>query len=96
MYLSAESPTRSVRSQPVDDGQLLLIGGEGHKAGQDPDEAERYRRLESSGSDRYAVDRYEYHWSTQDRLPADGFPTSAGSRAARGRCGQPPATASGA
>ena len=37
MYISAEQPTRSIRSHPVDDGEILIVGGEGHKTGQGGD-----------------------------------------------------------
>jgi glycine/D-amino acid oxidase-like deaminating enzyme len=38
MYISAESPTRSVRQQPVAGGELAVISGESHKPGQHADE----------------------------------------------------------
>lgn len=34
MYINAEKPTRSFRSQPFEDRELILVGGESHKAGQ--------------------------------------------------------------
>ena len=34
MFISADEPTRSLRSHPVDGGELLILGGEGHKVGQ--------------------------------------------------------------
>jgi glycine/D-amino acid oxidase-like deaminating enzyme len=48
MYISTDSPTRSIRSHPLGAaGQFLLIGGEGHKTGHDHDTEARYRALES-------------------------------------------------
>ena len=37
MYISADQPTRSIRSHPVADGEILIVGGEGHKTGQGGD-----------------------------------------------------------
>jgi len=73
MYLSTESPAHSIRSQPEAGRELVLIGGESHKAGQ-ADEAERYRRLEEWARGRFDVRAFQYRWSTQDAMPADGIP----------------------
>jgi len=71
MYLSADQPTRSVR--PIDD-RLVLIGGEGHKVGQDPDTRRRYEVLESFARERFEVAGIRHRWSAQDFMPADGVP----------------------
>jgi glycine/D-amino acid oxidase-like deaminating enzyme/nitrite reductase/ring-hydroxylating ferredoxin subunit len=70
MYLSADSPTRSVRAH----GDLLIVGGEGHKTGEDPDTERRYAALESWARERFAVTEIPYHWSAHDNMPADGMP----------------------
>ena len=49
MFLSAGSPTRSIRSVPVDGEELLMVGGEGHKTGTGGDTRQRYARA-ASGS----------------------------------------------
>jgi glycine/D-amino acid oxidase-like deaminating enzyme len=41
MYLSCDSPTRSVRSANGISGDYLLVGGEGHKVGHDDDTTQR-------------------------------------------------------
>jgi glycine/D-amino acid oxidase-like deaminating enzyme/nitrite reductase/ring-hydroxylating ferredoxin subunit len=74
MFLSAEGPTRSLRAAPRGDVELLLVGGEGHKAGQGGDTEERYRRLEAFARDHFDVASVEYRWSTQDAIPADRVP----------------------
>jgi glycine/D-amino acid oxidase-like deaminating enzyme/nitrite reductase/ring-hydroxylating ferredoxin subunit len=71
MYISAESPTRSIRSTP--DG-WTIIGGEGHKVGQDDDTRERYRVLEDWASRHFAIDEIGYRWSAQDYESVDGLP----------------------
>jgi len=73
MYLSDESPSHSLRAVPTDDGELLMIGGESHKAGQS-DATERYDALERWARDRFEVGAIEHRWGTQDNMPADGLP----------------------
>lgn len=72
MYLSADSPTRSVR--PARGGTVVILGGEGHKVGQDPDTRRRYEALEGWSRDRFAVVAVDERWSAQDHVPADGLP----------------------
>jgi glycine/D-amino acid oxidase-like deaminating enzyme/nitrite reductase/ring-hydroxylating ferredoxin subunit len=73
MYLSVDSPTRSVRPHPDPAGKKLIITGEGHKTGQEPEPEQRFDALE-----RYAHDRLgaqpEYRWSAQDYRASDGLP----------------------
>lgn len=45
MYLSADGPTRSLRTALIGDRRLLLVGGEGHKTGQGGDTRTRYEDL---------------------------------------------------
>jgi glycine/D-amino acid oxidase-like deaminating enzyme/nitrite reductase/ring-hydroxylating ferredoxin subunit len=75
MYISVDQPTRSVRSTPAaDGGRVLIVGGEGHKPGDDPDTEARYERLESFMRERFGPDRATYRWSTHDYAPVDGLP----------------------
>ena len=74
MYISGDSPTRSVRAVPVDGEELLLVGGEGHKPGTGGDTEERYRRLEQFAREHWAVDSVAYRWSSQDNTTIDGVP----------------------
>ena len=75
MYISVDQPTRSIRSTPADDGgRMLIVGGEGHKPGDDPDTNARYARLEAFMRERFGVDGAEYHWSTHDYIPVDKLP----------------------
>ena len=66
MYLSADQPTRSIRSVPTPDGQLLLTGGNGHVVGRRTPTSELVTDLTSwteqlwPGADRTHV------WSAQD------------------------------
>jgi glycine/D-amino acid oxidase-like deaminating enzyme/nitrite reductase/ring-hydroxylating ferredoxin subunit len=74
MFISADSPTRSVRAVPVDGEELLLVGGEGHKTGTGGDTEERYRRLEDFARAHWDVRSVDYRWSAQDNATADGLP----------------------
>ena len=73
MYLSTAS--HSIRSTPLPDGgELVIVGGEGHKTGQGGDTEERFARLEAWARDHLPVERVEYRWASQDCMPADGMP----------------------
>jgi glycine/D-amino acid oxidase-like deaminating enzyme/nitrite reductase/ring-hydroxylating ferredoxin subunit len=74
MYLGIDTPGRSIRSHREGDLAYLLVGGEGHKVGQDPDTARRYQALESWASDTFGLGTPEFRWSAQDYTPADGVP----------------------
>jgi len=51
MYISIDEPMRSIRS--TSDGRIL-VGGEGHKVGEDDDTTQRYAALESWASEHFA------------------------------------------
>jgi len=68
MFISADEPTRSVRAV----GELLLVGGEGHRPGAAT--PERYARLEAFAREHWDVQSVEHRWSSQDLMPADGLP----------------------
>ena len=74
MYISAGSTTRSIRSHPLGTGELLIVGGEGHKTGQHDSTSEPYARLEQFARRHWEVDDVEYRWAAQDCIPADGLP----------------------
>jgi glycine/D-amino acid oxidase-like deaminating enzyme/nitrite reductase/ring-hydroxylating ferredoxin subunit len=73
MYLSADQPTRSIRSHPIGGREITLIGGEGHKTGQ-ADAEERYGRLEHWAHERFDVEALVCRWAAQDHISADGMP----------------------
>ncbi len=71
MYISAEDPVRSLSPAGED---ILLIGGESHHIGHDPDPQNRYQVLENWARNHFTVKKIEFSWSSQDFLPADGLP----------------------
>ena len=74
MFISGSSPTRSIRGVPVDGGELLLVGGEGHKTGTGGDTERYYLRLEEFARKHWTVRSVEYRWSSQDNVSVDGVP----------------------
>jgi glycine/D-amino acid oxidase-like deaminating enzyme/nitrite reductase/ring-hydroxylating ferredoxin subunit len=74
MYVSTESPSHTIRRSAYPGGTVLVIVGEGHKAGQAADSTERYRRLDEWARSRFAVESTEYRWSTQDYYSVDKLP----------------------
>ena len=74
MWISSTSPTRSVRTTPYENGRLLIVTGEGHKTGHEPDTERRYAALEEWTRSRFDIDSFEYRWSTQDNQSVDHVP----------------------
>jgi glycine/D-amino acid oxidase-like deaminating enzyme/nitrite reductase/ring-hydroxylating ferredoxin subunit len=75
MYISAEEPTRSIRSTPGPDGErVLVVGGEGHKPGRDDDTSRRYEALERFLKERFDAGEVGHRWSTHDYVPVDRLP----------------------
>ncbi|MDN7023323.1 FAD-dependent oxidoreductase [Methanoculleus sp. FWC-SCC1] len=74
MFISAEGAVVSLRSQPTQSGDLVLIGGGNHATGVVGHTEARYRMLEGYARTIYTVRSVEYRWSTQDTMPADRIP----------------------
>jgi Rieske Fe-S protein len=63
-----------MRQHPFGGGELLILGGDSHKTGQDDDSERHYTALEEFARDRFAVRAVEYRWSTQDHMTVDQVP----------------------
>jgi glycine/D-amino acid oxidase-like deaminating enzyme/nitrite reductase/ring-hydroxylating ferredoxin subunit len=74
MFISGDSPTRSLRAVPLHGEELLLVGGEGHRPGTGGDTLQRYRRLEAFAREHWDVRAVCYRWSAQDNTTLDGLP----------------------
>jgi len=74
MYLSADAPTRSLRSVPSDGGELLLVGGEGHVTGRAPSPQQHLDELLAWARDTFDVTEVVATWSAQDQAPVTGLP----------------------
>ncbi|HZK25623.1 MAG TPA: FAD-dependent oxidoreductase [Oscillospiraceae bacterium] len=74
MYITAEEPGRSFRSLPTAEGELIMVGGEHHKAGQGADTREHYQALAQSAGEIFPQSAICCRWSTQDCITLDGLP----------------------
>ena len=74
MFINAEGPARSLRSQPAEGGELVLVVGDGHLTGTGNPTNEHYRHLEEWARSIYTVRSIDYHWSTQDVMSDDNVP----------------------
>lgn len=74
MYISADTPTRSFRSTPMNGGDLVLVSGEGHKTGQGIDTMKHYLALEQFADEVFGIEEYKYRWSAQDMYTLDKMP----------------------
>ena len=74
LYWDTGDPYHYVRLQREDDHDILIVGGEDHKTGQENDGDERFRRLEQWTRERFPqVLDVEYRWSGQVMEPVDGL-----------------------
>ena len=76
MYVSGDTPSRSLRYAPGENGEkLLLIGGDDHATGQSSKETmEHYRNLEKFGDEHFGIQEIPYRWSAQDMTTLDTIP----------------------
>ncbi len=74
MFVSEGGAFRSMRRQPVDGKDLLIVGGEDHKAGQQENTEECYLRLEEWARKTFNVREVRFRWSAQDNTTPDGLP----------------------
>jgi glycine/D-amino acid oxidase-like deaminating enzyme/nitrite reductase/ring-hydroxylating ferredoxin subunit len=78
MYLSADALTRSLRTAPTDQGELLVVGGNGHPVGR-PDSRGMSPRDLVADLDRWTRQHFRgaertHRWSAQDYRSPDGIP----------------------
>lgn len=66
MYLSADSPTRSLRSAPRADGDRLLVGGNGHVVGRQRHAAQQVEDLTAWTRRWFPGAELTHTWSAQD------------------------------
>ena len=74
MFLSVDSPTRSVRYAPSPDGNKLIVGGAGHTVGRKGDPKKSVTELEHWARLHYPGAVRTHYWSAQDYHPADELP----------------------
>jgi nitrite reductase/ring-hydroxylating ferredoxin subunit len=74
MYISADSPTRSVRYAPTPDGDRLITGGAGHPVGHEKSPSSSVRELDEWTKKHYPGAMQTHYWSAQDYSPIDELP----------------------
>ncbi|MGL4173995.1 MAG: FAD-dependent oxidoreductase [Actinomycetota bacterium] len=78
MFLSAGSPTHSVRKATAPDGSpRILVGGEGHSVGRVASELSHVNRLRDWVASHFPGARETHAWSAQDYSSYDGVPFQA-------------------
>ncbi|MGV0801313.1 FAD-dependent oxidoreductase, partial [Mycolicibacterium elephantis] len=74
MYISADSPTRSIRYAPTAEGDRLLVGGAGHPVGHRKSPASSVQELDAWAKLHYPGAMQTNYWSAQDYTPIDELP----------------------
>jgi glycine/D-amino acid oxidase-like deaminating enzyme/nitrite reductase/ring-hydroxylating ferredoxin subunit len=75
MYLSADQPSRSLRTAPRSDGRtLLIVGGSGHGVGRARSPQKHVDQLRQWTAKHFPEARETHWWSAQDYSPADQIP----------------------
>ncbi|MGA9872207.1 MAG: FAD-dependent oxidoreductase [Rhodococcus sp. (in: high G+C Gram-positive bacteria)] len=74
MYLSADSPDRSLRYAPSPKGDLLLVGGNGHVVGRERSPQAQIDDLDAWTAQHFAGAERVYRWSAQDYESIDMLP----------------------
>lgn len=75
MSISVDSPTRSLRTAPHGDGELLLVGGEGHTVGHSAPTSRHVDALAAWTAERFPGARRTHWWSAQDYRDVDQLPS---------------------
>jgi glycine/D-amino acid oxidase-like deaminating enzyme/nitrite reductase/ring-hydroxylating ferredoxin subunit len=74
MFITAEQPTRSLRPWPGGGPNGVIVVGEEHETGSDPDTEGHYQRLEKWARTTFDVESIDYTWSAQDYTTVDKIP----------------------
>jgi glycine/D-amino acid oxidase-like deaminating enzyme/nitrite reductase/ring-hydroxylating ferredoxin subunit len=74
MYLSGDSPTRSIRYAPTADGERLIVGGAGHPVGREKSPSRSVSDLDAWAKQHYPGAMQTHYWSAQDYTPDDELP----------------------
>jgi glycine/D-amino acid oxidase-like deaminating enzyme/nitrite reductase/ring-hydroxylating ferredoxin subunit len=74
MYISVDSPTRSLRTAPTTGGQRLLVGGNGHVVGRSKSPQAAIDDLQQWTEQHYPGAERTHAWSAQDYEPVGRIP----------------------
>jgi len=73
LFWDTRDPFHYVRVEQSDSGDVLVVGGEDHKTGQDDGRLERHECLEQWARERFPVTTTRYRWSGQIMQSSDGL-----------------------
>jgi len=74
MFITAEESGYSLRSQLLEEGEMIIASAESHKTGQGENMIKHYMNLKDKISKIYTIDNIMYRWSTQDYTTMDQIP----------------------
>jgi len=74
MYLSVDSPTRSIRRAGGGMDDVLVVGGNAHPVGRATDNAARLADLERWARSEFDVAEVTHRWAAQDYITSDALP----------------------
>lgn len=74
IFISADKPTRSIRSVTINGEEMVLVVGDSHKTGQGIDTMKHYKALEEFGQQVFGLEDIPYRWSAQDLTTLDKVP----------------------
>jgi glycine/D-amino acid oxidase-like deaminating enzyme/nitrite reductase/ring-hydroxylating ferredoxin subunit len=74
MYLSLDSPSRSLRTAPHEDGELLVVGGNGHVVGRSDSPAAAVDDLDAWTGEHFPGATLAWSWAAQDYESANEVP----------------------
>lgn len=74
MYLSVDRPTRSLRTAPAEDGDRLVVGGNGHPVGRSASPLALVKDLAEWTADYFPGAERTHSWSAQDYRPVGRVP----------------------
>ena len=74
VFISAEKDIYSFRSQPFNDGELVIAGGQEHVTGRIADTTQRFKSLYDYVKIFFDIESIEFCWSSQDNNTVDMVP----------------------
>ncbi|WP_044640639.1 FAD-dependent oxidoreductase [Risungbinella massiliensis] len=74
MYVSIDTPGRSLRSVKVNGEDWILFGGDTHKTGQGGSTQHYYEEIERFAEETFGIAEYGWRWSAQDLHTLDKVP----------------------
>ncbi len=74
LYWDTDDPYHYTRTQPTDEGDVLIIGGEDHKTGTETETLQHFEALVEYAQSHFGVEQADYRWSGQIIEPVDGLP----------------------